>query len=174
MPASGNEDATIAVALGASDIDGNVVSYSVTTLPANGTLLLADGVTVVRADQALTPAQAATLLFRPAADFNGADGFSFTVTDDGGASSAPATLVIAVAAINDAPVAVADNVSTVATAPVTVAVLVNDSDLEGNALSLAGASVGAALGSVVVNADGSLTFTAAPGVSGNVSQSPTP
>ena len=52
-------------------IEGTVASVNVTTLPANGTLYFADGVTAVSAGQALTPAQAAGLVFRPAADFNG-------------------------------------------------------------------------------------------------------
>jgi T1SS-143 domain-containing protein len=166
--ASGNEDGTLAVALTGSDVDGSIASIRVSALPSNGVLLLADGVTAVTAGQVLTPAQAASLVFRPAADFNGNASVTFTVTDNSGAVSSPAVFALAVNPVNDPPVAVADNVSTVGTAPATVAVLANDRDVDGNPLSVTGASVNAALGSVVVNANGSLTFTAAPGVSGAV------
>ena len=164
----GNEDSSIAVVLGGTDVDGSIASVHVTALPANGVLLLADGVSAVAAGQALTPAQAAGLLFRPTADFHGSASVTFTVTDNGGATSAPAIFTLAVGPVNDPPVAVADNASTVGTAPVTVAVLANDSDVDGDTLTVSGASVNAAFGSVLVNADGSLTFTAAPGVSGAV------
>ncbi len=166
--ASGAEDALIGVSLAGTDVDGSIAIVRVTTLPANGTLLLADGVTAVLANQVLSPAQAAGLLFRPAADFHGSADLSFTVTDNGGLVSSPATVSITVASVNDAPVAADDAVSTVGTVPVTFAVLANDSDVDGDTLVVTGASVGAAFGSVVVNADGSLGFTAAVGVSGPV------
>ena len=75
----------------------------------------------------------------------------------------------AAASVNDAPQARDDSVSTVAGAPVTVAVLDNDSDADNDTLTVSNAVVDAALGTVVVNADGTLTFTAAPGVTGPVS-----
>jgi VCBS repeat-containing protein len=166
--AGGNEDSTLPVALGGSDVDGSVASVRVTTVPVNGTLLFADGVTAVSAGQVLTPAQASSLVFRPAADFNGSASIAFTVTDDLGAVSSPGVFAITVIAVNDDPVALADSASTNGTAPVTVAVLANDSDVDGDTLTVAGASVNAALGSVTINGNGSLTFTAAPGVSGVV------
>ncbi|HET9977618.1 MAG TPA: Ig-like domain-containing protein, partial [Burkholderiaceae bacterium] len=166
--ATGAEDGALGISLGGTDVDGTVATVRVTTLPASGTLFLADGVTAVAANQALTPAQAASLVFRPNADFNGNATLAFTVTDNSGAVSSPATFTLAVTPVNDAPVANADTVSTVATAPVTLAVLANDRDVDGDLLRVTGASVPAAQGSVVVNADGSLTFTAAPGVFGPV------
>ncbi|MDH5330087.1 MAG: Ig-like domain-containing protein, partial [Aquincola sp.] len=169
--ATGDEDSTIGVSLVGTDIDGTVTNVTVTTLPGNGTLLLADGVTAVTANQSLAPAQAANLIFRPTTDFNGNASVGFTVTDNGGAVSAPASFAITVSPVNDAPVARGDAVSTVAQAPVSVAVLANDSDVDGDPISLAGASVDAAQGSVVVNSDGTLTFIAAPGVSGPVAVS---
>ena len=102
--ASGHEDTTLSISLGGQDSDGSVAAITIVSVP-NGTLLLADGVTVVTAGQALTPAQAAGLLFRPAADFNGGTAIGFTVTDDQGAVSAPATVQIAVLPVNDTPLA---------------------------------------------------------------------
>ena len=50
-------DCVSAVRLGGTDVDGTVTSVTVTTLPANGTLYLAGGVTPVVAGTPLTPAQ---------------------------------------------------------------------------------------------------------------------
>jgi VCBS repeat-containing protein len=166
--ASGLEDGLIGLSLGGTDVDGTIAVVRVGSLPANGTLLLADGVTTVVAGQDLTPAQAAGLVFRPAADFNGTSSLSFIVIDNAGATSSPATFTLNVAAVNDAPVAVADSVSTVGTVPVSVAVRANDSDPDGDTLAVTGASVPPAQGSVSVAADGTVTFTAAPGVTGPV------
>ena len=166
-----NEDNAVTVSLGGSDVDGSIATLRVTALPANGVLYLANGTTPVASGQALSPAEAATLLFRPGLNFNGNASLSFTVTDNGGSVSVPAVFALTINPVNDAPQAVADSVSTVSVAPVTVAVLANDSDVDGDLLALSGASVSAALGNVVLNPNGSLTFTAAPGVSGPVAVS---
>lgn len=99
----GLEDSDIAVSLSGSDADGTVASITVTALPANGVLYLADGSTPVLAGSALTPAAAASLVFKPAADFNGITSVTFTVTDDLGAVSAPATESLFIIPVNDAP-----------------------------------------------------------------------
>ncbi|WP_235581906.1 immunoglobulin-like domain-containing protein, partial [Rhizobacter sp. Root29] len=103
--ASGLEDSTLPLPLRGSDADGNVVSVTIVSIPAGASLLLADGVTVVTAGQTLSAADAAGLLFKPAADFNGNAGVSFTVTDNSGAVSAPASVAISVTPVNDLPVA---------------------------------------------------------------------
>jgi VCBS repeat-containing protein len=105
-PAGGNEDTPITVNLSGTDEDGTIRGVTVTTLPpaGQGVLYLPDGVTPVTAGAVLSPDDAAHLVFRPAPDFNGRVDFSFTVTDDGGATSAPATASITVNPVNDAPV----------------------------------------------------------------------
>ncbi|PPK99905.1 Ig-like domain-containing protein [Parapedobacter indicus] len=82
---------------------------------------------------------------------------SFEV-NDGTADSAPATKDINVVAVNTAPVAVDDPVMVNEDIPATGNALTNDSDVEGNALtaSLVTAPVN---GTVVLNADGSFTYT---------------
>ncbi|WP_033371113.1 Ig-like domain-containing protein, partial [Caldimonas manganoxidans] len=80
-----------------------------------------------------------------------------TVTDRNGNTSAPATAVIQVQAVNDAPVAQPDAATTAEDTPVTIAVLANDSDVDGDALSVSAAS--ATHGAVLIHADGSLTYT---------------
>src|SRR5262245_23693349 len=69
--ARGDEDTTIPVSLGGSDVDSALSGVTIQQLPAHGTLLLADGVTAVSAGQTLTPAQAADLLYRPDANYWG-------------------------------------------------------------------------------------------------------
>ncbi|MGQ7946327.1 Ig-like domain-containing protein [Flavobacterium sp. WC2509] len=89
-------------ALTATDSDGTIASYTVLTLPANGTLAL--GGVAVTVNQVLTPAEAATLTYDPIGTFTGTDSFTFTATDNSGAVDAtPATISIPVG--NNAPVA---------------------------------------------------------------------
>ena len=107
-PASGDEDTPIAVSLTGTDIDGTIASVRVTVLPANGTLFLADGITPVVANASLTPAQAASLIFAPAANFNGSVNVTFTVTDNSGATSAPAVTPITVAPVVDPAISIDD------------------------------------------------------------------
>ncbi|MBX3606480.1 MAG: VCBS domain-containing protein [Piscinibacter sp.] len=166
--ATGAEDALLPIALGGSDVDGTIVGITVTDIPAGSMLLLADGVTSVAVGQVLTPEQAGHLLFQPAPDFNGGTAVTFTVTDDAGAVSAPASIGILVTAVNDAPVVTGETAQAIGSAPITIDVLANDRDPDGDPLGVASATVDPALGSVSVNPDGSLTFSAAPGVTGPV------
>jgi VCBS repeat-containing protein len=177
---SGNEDAPIAVRLAGTDVDGTVVAVTVTALPANGTLFLADGVTPVSAGAALTPAQAASLVFVPAPDFNGTVQIGFFVTDNDGAVSAPAIAPVTVLPVNDAPVAQPDVATTSEDVAVGGNVLANDGDADGTALAVTQFSFGgivhpagssaivAGVGTLVVGSDGTWTFTPAPNFNGAV------
>ncbi|MCG8456459.1 MAG: glycoside hydrolase family 9 protein, partial [Holophagales bacterium] len=71
----------VAITLGGSDSDGTIVSYAVASGPASGSL----------------SGSGSSRTYSPNAGFSGADAFTFTVTDDGGAVSAPATVSITVA-----------------------------------------------------------------------------
>jgi len=105
---SGDEDTSIAVSLGGTDVDGTIASVSVTTLPTadQGVLYYMNGTTLteVSTSTVLTPDQAANLTFVPTANFNGEVTISFTVTDDTGATSISANEVITVIPVNDAPI----------------------------------------------------------------------
>lgn len=92
------------------DSDGVVVSVTLTSPPAHGTLFLPDGVTPVQPGVPITPEQAAGLIFQPNPGFQGSTEILFTVTDDGGAISPPATININVLppAINRPPIAAND------------------------------------------------------------------
>ncbi|WP_038909840.1 cadherin-like domain-containing protein, partial [Dickeya dadantii] len=75
---------------------------------------------------------------------------------DGAGGVATGTLTVTVTAVNDAPVAAADTATTNEDTPVTVDVLANDSDVDGNPLTVTAATAGN--GTVVINADGTLTY----------------
>ena len=104
---SGNEDTNIPVGLAGTDVDGTVTNVTVTTLPtaAQGILYLANGTTPVVAGTPITAAQAAGLVFKPTANFNGTFTIPFTVTDNNGAVSVSANEVITVVSVNDPPIA---------------------------------------------------------------------
>jgi VCBS repeat-containing protein len=179
-PASvaGLEDGTLPVSLAGTDVDGVIAGVGIVSVPAGGTLTLADGSTAVVAGQTLTPAQAAGLLYRPAPDTSGNAAIVFTVTDNGGRVSAPASVGLVVTAVNDTPVAANDTVAATEDQPVTFDPRANDSDADGDTLAIVaiagqpiavGSPVTLPQGTVALNADGTLTFTPNPDFNGTVS-----
>ncbi|NGM63399.1 BspA family leucine-rich repeat surface protein, partial [Sphingobacterium sp. SGG-5] len=80
------------------------------------------------------------------------------VVNNGTADSSPATKNVTVVAVNTAPVAVDDELSVTEDVPATGNVLTNDSDVEGNALT-ASLTTAPVNGTVVLNFDGSFTYT---------------
>ncbi|MFQ2013756.1 type I secretion C-terminal target domain-containing protein [Aeromonas veronii] len=102
--ANGQEDAaSIAIpTLSGSDIDGNVVSFTIKSLPANGILYL-NGVAVT-VDQSIAVADAGNLTFTPNTNWNGNTSFNYAAVDnDGAVDASPATVTIKVDAVNDLP-----------------------------------------------------------------------
>ena len=94
-----------------------------------------------------------------------ADSFTYQISDGNG-GFATATVDVTVNGVNDAPVAAADAGVTDQDTAVTIDVLANDLDAEGQALSVTGVGT-AANGSVAINADGTLTYTPNAGFSGS-------
>jgi len=68
--------------------------------------------------------------------------------------------------VNSAPSAGDDAASTIATAPVVIAVLGNDTDANGDTLTIT-STTASPDGTVVINPDGTITFTANPGFTGD-------
>jgi len=125
-----------------TDVDGDTPSATLVEGPAHGTLALnANG----------------SFTYTPAADFSGSDSFAYSAVDGIGTSN-PATVTIMVNSANDAPVAADDSATTLEDAPVTIPVLANDSDVDGDTLSAALAS-GPAHGTLTLNTNGSFTYT---------------
>ena len=113
----------IQVLLNDADIDGNLVPATVVISqpPAHGSA------------QVDTAAGAVT--YTPAQDFNGTDSFKYQVSDDGTPGpvlASEATVVVRVDPRNDAPVAVDDTAVVDEDGTVVIAVLGNDSDVDGN------------------------------------------
>ncbi|MCM2309833.1 MAG: tandem-95 repeat protein [Steroidobacteraceae bacterium] len=133
------EDVTLLVAapgvLGNdTDLEGNPLSVSSNSTTSHGLLVpLADG----------------SLTYTPAANFNGSDSVSYTVSDGQGGSDA-ATVSITVTAVNDAPQATNDTSTTAEDVPVILDVISNDSDVDLDALTISGVTQGA-FGAVVTN-----------------------
>ena len=135
----------IAVRTNDADIDGDALSVTGVTQGANGSVAInPDG----------------TVTYTPALNFHGADNFSYTVADPSGATST-ATVNVIVTPVNDAPVAVDDTAATGDGVAVTVPVLNNDSDIDGDALAVATFTQGAN-GTVNAGANGTLVYTPNP------------
>ena len=106
-----------------------------------------------------------TITYTANPGFNGTDSFQYTIRDDNGATSQPATVTVVgfqSGAING------DFTDTDGTTPVTVDVLANDSSSGGATLVASSVTVVGAPshGQTLVNADGSITYTAAAGFMG--------
>jgi hypothetical protein len=98
-----------------------------------GDTLLASSTRVISApEQGSTSVNTANgiITYTPIADFNGADSFSYQVSDNQGALSNVATVNITVNALNDIPVLVNDIISTPEDTAVLIDVLANDSDID--------------------------------------------
>jgi hypothetical protein len=148
------EDGTTSIALGAQDPDGGTLAYTIVNGPARGTL-------------SGTPP---SVTYMPAANYSGGDSFTFRATD-GLAASNTATVSIAVQAVNDPPVAAGEAYTLAAGGSLTVSapgVLANDSDVDSAPLTAVLAAAPAS-GVLTLAANGSFTYTPAPGFSGPAS-----
>jgi len=102
------------------------------------------------------------LHYQAQTDFVGIDTVTYSVSDgNGGTSSAMVSVEVFT---NDAPQAVSDDASTDDRTAITLNVLANDSDIDGDTLTITSSS--ADVGLVVVNSDNSLTYTPAQGFNG--------
>lgn len=101
-----------------------------------------------------------TITFTPAALFTGTSTFTYTVLDSRGVASNAATVSVTVTA---SPVATADAAATFPSTPVIINVLANDTAATGNSLNPASIVIVTPPlitdGTVVVNANGTVTFT---------------
>ncbi len=126
-----------------TDPDGDTLTINAFTQADNGTVVNNDD---------------GTFTYTPDANFNGSDSFTYTV-DDGNGNLDTATVNVTVSAVNDGPVAVNDAVTTSEDSAITTGnVLANDTDVEGDALSITGFSQGSN-GTVADNGDGTFTYT---------------
>lgn len=101
-----NEDTALAITLSATDPDGDLLYYTISSLPQRGTLRDAgNGKQLAPADLPYTLLLLGRVVnYTPAANYGGPDAFSFRV-NDGALSSNSATVSITVNGSNDIPVA---------------------------------------------------------------------
>lgn len=104
------EDGSIAITLVGSDPDGKPVTYA-HSAPANGTLT----------------GTAPNLTYKPSANYNGADAFTFTV-NDGSLTSDPATISLTITPVNDTPTATSASVTTDEDVPVSIILAGKDAE----------------------------------------------
>ncbi|WP_185714237.1 Ig-like domain-containing protein [Rheinheimera mesophila] len=135
------EDTPLSLTLTAQDPDQDQLSYQIVTQPEHGTATV----------------QGSLLVYTPNKDFTGSDSIGF-VANDAESSSAAATISLTVTPVNDNPQVEDDSYSLqrVETNQYQLAVLANDSDVDGDTLTIDGAST--SVGTVVFNAQG-LTLT---------------
>lgn len=145
-----DEDTTVVLDVLAndSDPDGDTLTVIAADSP-NGTVTINDD---------------GTLTFTPDANFNGITSLEYTITDGNGGQDT-ATVMIEVCPVNDDPDAVDDVASTAFNTPVVIDVLANDSDVDGDPLTIIEAV--SSDGVVTINDDGTLSFTPNPGFVGD-------
>ncbi|HBC3874041.1 TPA: tandem-95 repeat protein, partial [Vibrio parahaemolyticus] len=143
---------TIINVLGNDTFEGadKVVSLDAENSPKNGTVIVnSDG----------------TVTYTPDDNYVGEDAFTYIVTSGGVSEST--TVEVNVTPVNDAPVAKNDISTTQEDTAVTIDVLSNDTDVDGDKLSIQSATVPEAQGKVEI-VDGKLVFTPAENFNGDV------
>jgi hypothetical protein len=148
LVSTAEDSASVATAVGATDLDGDTLTYSVKpgAGAANGS---------VSFDQAN-----GTYTYTPNADFNGTDSFTILVSDGNG-GTAEQVISVAVTPVNDAPTAPAAGSVSTAEDAASAATAIGASDVDGDTLTYAvKAGAGAANGTVAFNqAAGTYTYT---------------
>ena len=142
--------ATIAVLANDSDPDGDTLTVVDVSAPAHGTAVVAD---------------AGDVVYTPEPDFNGSDRFTYTV-GDGSGLTAQAAVDVTVLAVNDAPLVLDDTAETTEDTPATIAVLANDSDPDGDTLTVADVSA-PAHGTARLTDAGAVEYTPEPDFNGS-------
>ncbi len=139
-----------------SDVDGDALTYQLVAGSATHGTATVDAAT-------------GAFSFAPAGDYNGAAEFRYKVFD-GVSFSAEKTVSLTVTPVNDGPVAHDDGGFSVDAGKVLgiqgSTLLANDSDVDGDRLLVTGVS-NAVGGTVALDKDGNVSFTAAAGFSGN-------
>jgi hypothetical protein len=154
-----SEDAVLDIAESAGllnndiDLDGDTLSVVLKSTTTHGHLIVTPG---------------GAVNYRPDADFNGSDSFTYTAFD-GSVESDPVTVTITVNPVNDPPLAGSDayTIAEDGVLNVTAAagVLANDIDFDGDLLNALGKSL-PAHGALHLNQDGSFTYQPDPAYNG--------
>lgn len=148
---------------GTADAESTLVDTAVTIdVLANDTDSTSDTLTITAFDAASTEGGvveevAGGLKYTPATGFTGNDTFTYTVSD--GTFFVDVTVTVTVAA-NNAPVATADTATTIQGEAVVIDVAANDTDADGDSLTVALGTIDPAMGTIALK-DGKITYTPA-------------
>ena len=141
-----------------SDLDSDSLRAVLVTQPTNGSAVL-------NSEGGFT--------YNPSPNFSGFDSFTYRA-NDGFLNSSEATVVISVVAVNDPPVAIDDNYSARFNQTLSIAaatgLLRNDHDIDSTSLTttqVIGVDQGPNHGSILLQADGSFSYSPNAGFSGN-------
>ncbi|MEK6807960.1 MAG: putative S-layer protein [Nanoarchaeota archaeon] len=164
--------ATAAVPVATNDAYNTNEDVQLVVVAANGVLANdtdADAGAVLTAVKVTDPAHGAVMLnadssftYTPAANYNGADSFTYKANDSADDSNV-ATVTITITAVNDAPTATNDAYTVaedvVLTVPVATGVLANDLDVDTGTTLTAVKVTDPLHGTVILNANGGFTYT---------------
>jgi len=155
--ATTNEDTALNfnVAGNDTDLDGDNLVVSAVTQGAKGSVVINNSPSLF----------GKYVIYTPNANANGSDTFTYTVSDGHG-GTAIGTVAMTITAVNDAPDAVTDSVTTPEDTPITFDPKVNDTDVDGDTLTITGLSSGGLRGTRVLNPDGTVTYTPNPNSTG--------
>ena len=136
------EDSVVAIILAGSDVESDVLIFALDLGPTHGILA----------------GKIPNLTYTPHPDYNSSDPDTFTFTvNDGASTSAPGTISIKVTPVNDPPQAGDDTASTQEDNPLSVDLLANDTDVDGDVLTVSSFTQPSHC-SVTQNGDGTFTY----------------
>ncbi len=158
-------DAPVAVADAYTTDEDTVLTVLAPGILANDTDADGDEMTIIPVDDVSNGTLDWTLnggfIYTPVAEFNGTATFSYKLTD-GEADSNTVVVTITVTPVNDDPVAVEDAYTTDEDTVLTISapgILGNDSDADGDTITVDSYTKAPQFGTLILNADGSFTYT---------------
>jgi Big-like domain-containing protein len=144
-----NTAVTIDVLANDTDPDGDQLSVQSVTDPPHGT----------------ATNNGNSVTYTPDSNFVGTDTFNYTVSDGRGGTSSAMVTVNVTQPVNRPPTANPDSATTQQNTPVTINVVANDTDPDGDTLTVTGVTQGAH-GTVTNNNNGTVTYSPSAGFTG--------
>jgi len=112
--ATSAEDTSVEIALTATDMDGDTLTYSVVTAPEHGTVSITGS----------------TATYTPEANYNGSDSFTFKASD-GLVDSNTSSVNLTITSVNDAPVSTTASATTAEDSTGEIPLTATDADRDG-------------------------------------------